>query len=107
MKARDQRVFRYVTRTSRERSIKRERRCLKSKNHSSQKQATTVDSMALTSSECAQESAGPTSRRVCHKSEQAKQQQAKTGRYEGERTSEPATSNNRGLKGTDIVRMRS
>src|SRR6266403_154745 len=73
----------------------------------SQQQATTVDSKALTSSECAHESAGPTSIRVHHKSEQAKQQQAKTGRYEGERTSEPAISNNRGPKGTDIVRMRS
>jgi hypothetical protein len=107
MKARDQRVFRYVTRASRRNNIKRRQVGMKENVQASQQQATTVDSKALTSSECTHESAGPTSIRVRHKSEQAKQQQVKTGRYEGERTSEPATSNDRGLKGTDIVRMRS
>ena len=80
---------------------------VKEDGQASQQHATTVDSKALTSSECAHESAGPTSLQVRHKSEQAKQHQAKTGGYEGEQRSEPATSNNRGLKGTDIVRMRS
>src|SRR5712692_7821314 len=105
MKARDQRVFGYVTRSSRRSSNKERQVGMKENVQASQQQATTVDSKALTSSECTHESAGPTSIRVRHKSEQAKQQQGKTGRYEGERTSEPATSNDRGLKGTDIVRI--
>src|SRR6266403_501103 len=105
MKARDQRVFGYVTRASRRNSNKGRQVGMKENVQANKQQATTVDSKALTSSECAHESAGPTSIRVRHKSEQAKQQQAKTGGYDGEQRSEPATSNDRGLKGTDIVRM--
>src|SRR5258708_5050645 len=63
-----------------------------------QQQAKTVGAKALTSSECAHESAGPTSIRVRHKSEQAKQHQAKTGRYEGERTSEERKSDVQGKR---------
>jgi hypothetical protein len=50
--------------------------------HTKQQQVTTVDSKALTSSECTHEGAGPTSLRVRHMCEQERQQQ---GYMEGDR----------------------